>query len=176
VNTLVGVLKTELLDPGVLAPIGEPEFGEGAPEEGAAEEGDPDVGLAELVLVGAALDEFEIGVDDADVVLSANTGEEVVVAVEVLVGVVAELSDEFVVDTVEDVVVEFGPIDEVVVLVVDITADEVVEFEHWPPGTLSVCPSTNKSQLRPGFAALRASKVTDKLVAIVWPLSPALTV
>jgi hypothetical protein len=164
VNTLVEVLKTELLDPGVLAPIGEPEFGKGAPEEGAAEEGDPEVGLAELVLVGAALDEFEIEVDDADVVLSANTGEEDVVAVEV--GVMAELSDEFVVDTVEDVVVEFGPIDEVVVLV-NITADEVVEFEHWPPGTFSVCPSINKSQSRPGFAALRASKVTDKLVAIV---------
>ncbi len=160
VNTLVEVLKTEILDPDVLESIGEPELGEGGPE----------VGLAELVLVGAALDEFEVGVDDADVALSANVDEEVGVTVEL---VVAELSDESVVDTIEDVVVELEPIGEVVV---DNTADEVVEFEQWPPGTLSVCPSSNKSQLRPGFAALRASKVAAKPVAIVWPLSPALTV
>ena len=158
VNTLVEVLKREILEPDVLELTGEPEL-----------EGATDVGLAELVLIGAALDEFEAGVDDADVALSANVDEEVIVTVEV----VAELSDESVVDTIEDVVVvELEPIGEVVV---DDTADEVVE-EQWPPGTLSVCPSSNKSQLRPGFAALRASKVTANPVAIVWPLSPALTV
>lgn len=106
-----------------------------------------DGGLAMSVCVAANVVEVEGTIEDSEVRLIADVAEDETIIVDVVEGVLEGL------------------------LVVEGTA-MVEELAQIPPGTLSVCPASSKSQMTWGFAALRESKDTSKLFAIFCPLSP----
>jgi len=134
-------------------------------EDGAADEAEVKLMNEVTVVVMTRVEVFEKIMEE--VVLEVI---EVVVEVEVF----AKLNDCDVVNEVADVVGKVVEVVDIVVEVVDIVV-VVVEVGQSPPGTLSVWPTINKSQLTFGFAAFRASNVTPTLSAMVWPLSPAAT-
>lgn len=110
----------------------------------AAASGEPEDKTAEVAEIKASV-EATIVIIEVVEVFGNNTEAVVVDIIAVVVEVFAKLNSGVVVDKMVD----------------------VVEVGQLPPGTVSVWPTSNKSQLTFGFAPFRASKVTPRLSAIV---------
>lgn len=91
--------------------------------------------------------------------------------------VVVVVGEVMAVEEIEEVVAVLETDAEVAETVVIVDEESAVENpEQFPPGTFSVSPTNNASQLSPGLADLSESRLTVRFCAILEPSSPAATV